>query len=348
MPPPRDKKSTPNRLHLVWRGEVPDHAIDIAWSASGHQLAVAAVSGPVRIFESVSGTVQRDYTGHGFGTAAIAYHPTEPILATCGQDGKVRIWDTAFGDEKHCFEGGAAWVERLAWNAEGTILASAAGKKVKLWDYPSGTLRREFSNHASTVADLAWRPQSNALAVAAYGAIAIYAPENPEPTKKFEWRGSALKLSWSPDGKLLAHGNQDSSVHFWYADSGRELHMSGYPSKVRELSWDFTGRFLATGGGDVICVWDCGGNKGPEGSTPKMLEGHNATVSAVAWQRRGFLLASGDGDGRVIAWQPANRTAIIGGATLEGTEISALAWSPDDKFLAVGSGLGAVAVFRVG
>ena len=82
---------------------------------------------------------------------------------------------------------------------------------------------------------------------------------------------------------------------FWYAESGRELHMSGYPSKVRELSWDFTGRFLATGGGDVICVWDCGGSKGPEGTTPKMLEGHGATVSAVAWQRRGFLLASGDG-----------------------------------------------------
>ena len=125
-----------------------------------------------------------------------------------------------------------------------------------------------------------------------------------------------------------------------------DLHMSGYPTKVRELSWDFTGRFLATGGGPGVCVWDCAG-KGPEGTTPKMLEGQAGTLTCVAWQRRGFLVASGDDAGRVCLYQPANRTPLVGGATFDGTDISALAWSPDDKRLAVGSGAGKVGLFQV-
>jgi WD40 repeat protein len=341
----RDKKPS-NRLAVVWRGEVPDHAIDLVWSADGRYLAVAAVSGPVVVFDGGTGRVVHELKGHGFGTTAAAFHPTESVLATCGQDGKVRLWDVTLGHERAVFDGGAAWVERLAWPADGSSLATAAGKKVRLWDFATGEMLREYAGHGGTVADLAWRPKSNLLSVAAYGAVAAYDPANDDPVRKYEWKGSALKLAWSPTGAMLAHGNQDASVHFWYADRGQELHMSGYPSKVRELSWDFSGRFLATGGGDAVCMWDCGG-KGPEGSTPKMLTGHAGTVSAVAWQRRGYLLASGDAAGRVILWQPANRTPLIGGATFEGAEVSAVAWSPDDKLLAVGSGSGAVGVFRV-
>jgi WD40 repeat protein len=115
---------------------------------------------------------------------------------------------------------------------------------------------------------------------------------------------------------------------------------------VRELSWDFTGRFLATGGGPTVCVWDCAG-KGPEGSTPKMMPGNAGTLTGVAWQRRGFLVAAGDEAGRVCLFQPANRTPLVGGATFSGADLSVLAWSPDDKKLAVGSGSGKLGMFTL-
>lgn len=342
----KQSKKPANRLAPVWRGGVPDHAIDLCWSPAGKQLAVAAVTGPVVLFDAPTGKVLHTLSGHGFGTTALAYHPADDgTLATTGQDGKARIWDTTTGAVRFTLDGGAAWVERLAWSPDGNVLATAAGKKVRLWNPTTGEQLREYANHSGTVADLAWKPNANLLAVVAYGAVSVYDPTEAEAAQVFEWKGSALRLAWSPNGVMLAHGNQDASVHFWYADSGKELHMSGYPAKVRELSWDFTSRFLATGGGDAVCVWDCGG-KGPEGTQPNMLSGHS-TVSAVAWQRRGFLLASGDDQGRLILWQPANRTPLIGGATFEGTDITAVAWSPDDKLLAVGSGAGTVGVFKV-
>jgi WD40 repeat protein len=146
---------------------------------------------------------------------------------------------------------------------------------------------------------------------------------------------------------MLAHGNQDASVHFRYSETGNELHMSGYPTKVRQLTWDFRGRYLATGGGPGACIWDCAG-KGPEGSTPRILEGHTGDLTALAWQRRGFLLATADLGGKLCVWQTANRSPLVGAAGFSDTELTCLAWSPDDKALAVGTDAGVVGVFKVG
>ncbi len=339
-------KKPVNSLAPIWQAMLPDHVIGLHYSADGTLLIAASVSGPISVFDAAEGKLKHELKGHGFGTAAVACHPNSPTLASCGQDGKARVWNLETGQQTLELDGGAAWVEHLAWNRDGTLLATAAGKKARVWEWPSGKLVQDYARHASTIADLAWEPGAGRLGVAVYGGVFHYDPSKAEADEHYEWKGSPLKLAWSPDGKMLAHGNQDASVHFWYAHDAQELNMSGYPNKIRELDWDFRSRFLATGGGPAVCIWDCAG-AGPEGSMPNMMQGHSGTVTAVMWQRRGTLLASGDLDGRVCLWQPANRTPLIGGATFEVTEVSALTWGRDDKSLAVGSGAGAVGAFRL-
>ena len=342
MPP-----ASPNKLRPAWTAAVADHVIGVAWSPNGTRLAVAAVSGPVTVFDAATGEPVHTLLGHGFGTAALAWQPGGTLLATAGQDGKVKLWDTAAGTEAKALDGGAAWVEHVAWSADGKLLASAAGRKARIWD-AAGTLVRELPQSAGTVTDLAWRPGTNQLTVLGYGAATVYDPAAEQPVRLFAWKGSPLRMAWSPDGKVLAHGNQDATVHFWYAETGHDLQMWGYATKVRELSWDFSSRFLATGGSPMACVWDCGGAKGPEGSKPQMLGGHEGNLTAVAYPSRGYLLASAASDGRVLLWQPANKKAPKVGEYRFDTEAAALAWSPDDKSLAAGSGSGAVAVLRAG
>ncbi|QJW93626.1 WD40 repeat domain-containing protein [Frigoriglobus tundricola] len=342
-----------NRLRPVWQAAVPDHVIGVAWAPDGARLAVAAVSGPIVIFDANTGKPVHQHKGHGFGTAALAWQPAGgALLASVGQDNKVRLWDTAAGQEAKALDAGASWAEKLAWHPSGQYLATAAGKKAKVWS-AAGDLVRELPAQAGTVMDLKWRPGTNSLTLLAYGAATTYDPlTGSEPVKVLAWKGSPLAMAWSPDGKILAHGNQDSTVHFWYFDEARDLQMWGYKTKVRELAWEFSSRYMATGGGPVVCIWDCqGGPNGPEGTKPTMLVGHEseANITALAYQARGFLLASTALDGRVLLWQPTNRKgAQVGEFQFTGGESSVVAWSPDDKSLAAGAGTGAVAVFRAG
>jgi WD40 repeat protein len=119
--------------------------------------------------------------------------------------------------------------------------------------------------------------------------------------------------------------------------------MSGYPAKVKELSWDSSSRYLATGGGPLPCVWDCSG-KGPAGTTPIQFDAHTDRVSALAFQRRGPVLASAGLDGLLALWHPGKQLNALALARLD-SPIAQLCWSPEDRHLAVGTEAGQVALY---
>lgn len=338
-----------SRVKPAWAGSVPDHPITVGWGADGKRLAVAASTGPVGVFDA-TGSRTAELPGHPGGTLAVGWSPVAQVLATSGKDGRVRLWDGA-GRETGNLEVNGKWVEHLAWHPSGELLAAACGKTVHLWD-GSGHHLEDLTDHPSTVSDLAWKPGTRTLAALVYGGVLLWTIRTPDAPnfRMFPWKGSPLKMAWSPDAVMLAHGNQDATVHFWYAETGEELQMSGYVTKVRELSWDHTSRYLATGGGPGVCVWDCGG-EGPQGSKPQMLEGHaeGATITAVAFQNRGPLLACAGDDGLVNVWQPAikKQPLVVGAVAPDTDPVCGLAWSPDDRRLAYTTASGTVAVLAV-
>lgn len=333
-------------LQLTWNAAIDGHVIALQWSPDGKKLAAASVEGPIMIYDAAGAAVGM-LPGHNFGTAAIAWSSDGRHFASAGQDGQVVLWDLAQGVPMHIMDGGSAWVEHLAWNPLGGksgvphLLATAAGRKLRLWNV-NGELIRDYRDHASTIASIAWKPASQLLTTASYSRLAIYAVGLDTAQRQFEWKGSILKIAWSPNGKYVATGDQDSTVHFWFEKTGKDLQMWGYPTKVRELSWDATSRYLATGGGVDVTIWDC--LKSPEGSRPITLKGHEEFLSGLAFQHRGQLLASTGQDGRVIVWHPLKENKPRAGMAIN-SGIAQLAWSPDDKQLAVGTEGGFIVVF---
>ena len=81
---------------------------------------------------------------------------------------------------------------------------------------------------------------------------------------------------------------------------------------------------------------------------PFLRKGSRDDLRSADLQGRGYLLASSAMDGRVILWQPGNKKAPKIGEHRFGAEASTIAWSPDDRSLAAGSGDGTVAMFRAG
>ena len=135
-------------------------------------------------------------------------------------------------------------------------------------------------------------------------------------------------------------------MHFWIVDTGKDLQMWGYETKVLELAWSFNSRYLATGGGTQVVIWDCSGT-GPAKTRPMMLEGHQHLIKHLKFQRQGMLLASGGNEGLLAIWKvKKNKPALLAHATFK-VPIASLAWSPDDRCIAVSDESGTLSIAAV-
>lgn len=326
-----------------WILDLNEPVSSLSVSPDGARAAVLSTEGNLFLVELESGRRVNTFPGHANGGFRVEWNPRGDRFASCGQDGKVRVWNGADGSEVASFAVGASWVEQVAWSPDGAVLAASAGKGVVLWR-PEGGVFHQFRDHRSTVAALAWWGDGSRVAAACYGGVTTYDPVSGERREQLPWKTSLLSLAVSPDRRWVVAGTQELSVQIWPLPfvEGEELAMSGYAAKVRDLAWHHSGRYLATGGGEEIMVWDCGG-KGPAGTTPRILEGHLGRVSALAYQRRGHVLASGGQDGSVFFWNAGKSSQALRQVKLTGP-VTALAWTPDDRKVLAGTHDGRLAL----
>lgn len=347
-------------LSKHWSALLDDYAIDLAWSPDGALFAAASQSGEVTIYDAKTGEVKHALPGHEDGTNCLAWlpaivggalrpeesrdKPAPTLLATGGQDGCVRFWDAATGQQTAEVKLGTAWVEHLVWSCSPSqLLFASAGKKLAALK-SDGSVAHAFPDAPKTITALA--TEKGRLSAAYFGGVCIWNAETFIAFKEFPYGNTIHALTWSPDGKWLVAGCQDNAVHLWVpAEADLELHMSGYETKLKELSFSQDSKWLATGGGRDACVWDCTG-KGPEGREPLLLP-HSARVCAVAFQNLHSRLATGSSDGVFTLWDPNRKNPMIAEARLP-ANVTKFSWSPDDTLLAVGTEKGAVFIFKTG
>ena len=319
-----------------WVLDLSEPIAALAGSPDGALIAVLGTEGSAWVVDAASGRRLQSIQAHEGGGFRLAWNPAGPTFATSGQDGQVRIWDPATGTLIESLPMPSAWVEQLAFSPSGEWLAAASGKSVCIGAPGARGWARTLGGHRSTVAALAWSAEGRSLGAACYGGVTVYDAQSGRVTSELPWKTSLVSLAMSPDGRWVVAGTQENSVQIWPLPfrEGEELAMSGYAAKVRSLAWHHSGRYLATDGGQELMVWDCSG-KGPAGSTPRILEGHPARVSCLAYQKAGHLLASGCQGGQVLFWnagkssQPLRATALAGAVTT-------LAWLAGEARVAAG------------
>src|SRR6266568_2222736 len=250
-------------------------------------------------------------------------------IVTGGDDGKVVALNAKGEVTLLATDAKRRWVDNVALHPDGAV-AWSAGKTAFV---RSGKAEDKSFEVPSTVGGLAFAPKGLRLAVAHYNGVTLWFPNMAAKPEFLEWAGSHLAVTFSPDNKFLVTTMHEPSMHGWRLADNRHMRMSGYPGRVKSMSWSAGGKFLATSGADAVIMWPFASKDGPMGKEPAMLAPLQARVTAVACHPAQDILAAGYGDGTILMVRINDGAEILvrrnGGAPVTG-----LAWNAKGTLLA--------------
>jgi WD40 repeat protein len=264
---------------------------------------------------------------HSGGILCAAFDGSRIVMG--GDDGKLVALDGKNEVTLLATDAKRRWIDNVALHPDGAV-AWSAGKTAFV---RSGKNEEKSFDAPSTVGGLAFAPKGLRLAVAHYNGVTLWFPNMAAKPEFMEWAGSHLGVMFSPDNKFLVTAMHEPALHGWRLADARHMRMTGYPGRVRSMSWSAGGKGLATSGADTVIIWPFASKDGPMGKEPAMLAPLQARVSAVACHPKQDILAAGYSDGTVLMVRLQDGAEILVRKN-GGEAVAALAWNAKGTVLA--------------
>jgi hypothetical protein len=341
----------------------------MTWSPDSSKLVVGSGDG-VWLYElSGQEVTRRKLDGDGGRATSVAYDSSGGQIAAGFEDGLVRLWQAASGERVAQFSGHGAPVRSLAFNGEGTILASGAGEwhpdfvpradgvEARLWDVTSGELRDAMQEDMvlPPVSHLAFSPDDTLLLVGQQG-HGCTSPRCANGRLRFWQPGSGVirevevghDIVFGGDGRLaaaLSPVTESARVQILETNTGSQMLLTadGPEGFAYDLALSRGGSTVAVVigeygyGGRMAHVWDV--QTGTElavvmAGAPIALSEDGCFLAARSAAQAAGSQGSSEEGSTVLMWAIRQGTQPAGLAELTGT-IEQLDFSPDGTGLAV-------------
>ncbi len=224
-------------------------------------------------------------------------------------------------------------VQSLAFNWDGTLLASGGYREVKLWRRPREAQRlRIASTGRAAITTLAASPDGKWCATGANdGRIRLWTLATGKLAKTISrHNGTVNSLTFSPDSALLCSGSADKTIHVCNVSNGKLLAQAEASAEVTAVTWMIGGTQIASGGADnLIRIWDLVPDRDRLNMT-RELRGHEGPVTSLETlaSAKGQIL-SGSSDQTLRVWNIRDGAQIR--EMKHGSPVTAVAVRPDGK-----------------
>jgi WD40 repeat protein len=273
---------------------------------------------------------------HGGGILCVTSDGSRLVMG--GDDGRLVALDKTGEVAVLATDPKRRWIDNVALHPDGTV-AWSVGKTAFVRGAKDKDEAKSFEV-PSTVGGLAFAPKGVRLAIAHYNGVTLWFPNMAANAEVLEWAGSHLGVVFSPDNKFLVTAMHEPALHGWRLADHRHMRMTGYPGRVRSMSWNAAGKALATSGADSVIMWPFASKDGPMGKQPAMLAPLQARVSVVACHPKQEILAAGYSDGTILMVRLQDGAEILvrkndrSDDTESVAAVSALTWNAKGTMLA--------------
>jgi WD40 repeat protein/Flp pilus assembly protein TadD len=242
-------------------------------------------------------------------------------LASCSEDGAVRLWDPRSQEELCRLEGPAGCACCLAVSPDGR-LAVTGGKdgKVRLWRLPppdllanadraSGEVRK-YAGHTGGVRRVALSSDgSRAFSLALDGSVRLWDVGKGRELARFAGEGQeqVSAAAFWPDGRHALVCTDGKSLRLWNLEVGGEVHrFPEQASGITHLVVSADGRLVLSCSPDKdVLLWD-----GRQGKVLHRLGGHDGGAAALAFAPDGKRALTGSNQGLILLWDTATGAEV--------------------------------------
>lgn len=322
----------------VAAGNGPDRTSvwDVSPSGGGEWLTIAAHEG--KVYDAI-------------------YNPSGTRIASSGEDGKVRIWDTDNGELLHDLPAKSDWWHFPAFSPDGKKLAAVnRDGGITVWDAITGEELLTLHGDAPAFTAIAFSPDGSRLAAGGKDGIAhIWDAVTGQRLATIHNLNdiSITELVYSLDGDQIFSYDLLGISSAWNEDTGEHLTSLSAGLVCEGTLWDAElssdGRLQAMASFvGVAYVYQTVGEPqaAPRYEMLHDLAGHEGVVTGVAFNPEGSILASSGFDGTARLWNMDTGEAL---ATLtnQPLPLEGVDFSPDGRHVVTAGDDGNVRVYIV-
>jgi LysM repeat protein len=253
---------------------------------------------------------------------ALAFSPTEPILAAGNNIGSIILWDTTTFIELETLEAHSGGLRSLAFSPDGALMASGGGDgTVRIWEMPSGFLVQVLEGHPLIINSLSFSPDGETLAVAAGEELWFWQMNSGVKIASYDHFDQILySVRYSPDGNYLGISEADGIGWILRARDGYPLlsfQNQNFGLINKRMMFSPDGKYLLSISRDnhPMIIQLIGNPDQLEGEIVKTLfqTGENSYVPTIRdfnYSPNGNFVAAATDDGSIFLWDATTWTAL--------------------------------------
>jgi WD40 repeat protein len=269
----------------------------------------------------------------------VVHSPDGRLLASLGQEGTLRLWDSQTGRPNQIIREKGFRPKALAFSADSKVLAvgyRCSGDEdlllIQLREVSSGKVLHAWTAPEMSVSALALLSDQRAVIGLCEEHLYWWDTRTGVQLRKWQLPYTGGIGAISPDAKVLAYvgtREENQRVHLYDLQTGVELHtLKGHQQTVISLAFSADGKFLASGNPfESVRVWDVA-----SGNELRKIAADGAGI-ALRFSADGRKLAGASMNGRITLWdlQRGGRRELTGYVGW----VNSLAFSPNGQTLAL-------------
>lgn len=300
--------------------------LDLAQKTTSKQIFERNDENDLRAVASVDYSPDGTLIAAGIGDTTGAF--TIPRIP---QIGRILIWEVVTGVDVATMNHDDA-IRTLAFSGDGArLLSSSYDGTTRTWDVKTGQELVRFV-HSDTVNEAIWTNSDRAAYSASDDSTArLWDSMSGQELARMvtESKGAVIVVAASPNSALFATGDDKGEIRIWGADE-RWMPHPYHEGTISSLVYSPDGKYMVTGSWDnTVRISDPA-----TGNEIRRLEQPARVIDAVPSPNSKYIAVSTRRGAKV--WDIANGQEVA--SVLPNQLIGAIAFSPDAKWLAVGSG----------